>query len=126
MLNYLLLPFEEVKLYSRLNHSLATLVLYRLGQQLHQPTWLDILVNVKKALFDDLLLPMLSDNFLVKGFFVWMLDYVLHSQQSLSVICDIFDILIKKGLNNMFCSLIAIMFDEVIDNQFIEIEQMPG
>lgn len=56
---------------------------------------------------------------------MWVLNDVLNSHESFSKILPIFDIFLYERLNGMLCSLIAIMFNEVVEHEFIYVEKMP-
>lgn len=56
---------------------------------------------------------------------MWVLNDVLNFHQSFSKILPIFDIFLYERLNDMLCSLVAIMFNKVVEHEFIYIEKMP-
>jgi len=51
-------------------------------------------------------------------------DNVLHSHDSFSIKIGILDIFVKKRLDYMLCCLIPVVFDQIINDEFVDIEQM--
>ena len=121
----MLLPFEEVELDVGFDDSLAALVLDRLCEQLHESIGLDIFMNVEEALLDDILLSVLCDDLLMQSFLLGVLYYVLHPHRLLAIVCKVLDIFVEKIPDDMFCCLKAIVLDQIIHNQLVQIEKMP-
>lgn len=67
---------------------------------------------------------MLGDYFFVHGFFVGVLNDVLHPEQSLLVIGGVFDVFVEERFDHMLCCLIPVFFEEVIDHELVQIEKM--
>lgn len=76
-------------------------------------------MHVEEALLDYLFFPVLCDYFFVHCLFLRVLNDILHPQQSFLIIVRIIDVLVEEGLYHMLSCLVAIVLNEVVNDQLV-------
>ena len=101
------------------------LKLYGLREYLHQAGRLNISVHFAETLLDHLSFPVLTDWLAMHCLLLRVLYDVLQSQDPLPYRRKAPYVFFDAGLNDKLSSLVAIVLDEVIDNQLIGVEKVP-
>lgn len=81
-------------------------------------------MDLEQTLFDDFFFALLCDYFFVDCLLLWILNNIFHPHYPFSIKIEILDIFIEKNLNYMLCCLIAVIFNQIIHNQFVHVEEM--
>jgi hypothetical protein len=95
-----------------------------LCEQLHQSGGLNIGVHLAETLLYHFSFSVFSHWPAVQRLFLRILYDVFHPQNPLAHCREVPNVLFDAGLDDELCGLVAIVLDEVIDNQLVRVEKV--
>ena len=83
-------------------------------------------MDLEQALFDDFFLALFGHYLLMECFLMGVFDDVLHPHDPLSIEIGILDVFVEESLDDMLGCLVAIVLYEIINDEFIYVEEVPA